>query len=573
MVGLSSLLAAWVGLGFVTAAAGFAISLGQRPAPASLPTSLVADPTTRTAILLPAYNEDPGLIFSGVQAIAEDLRRLGQARAHEIFVLSDTRDDAIAGEEVASLLRTRLRLGDGIQGNGSAIHYRRRAANIDRKSGNIAEWVETCGGGYDYMLVLDADSLMTAETIVALKAGMDADPQLGLLQSVPTIVNAETPFARLQQFAARLYGPVFALGHQWWSASEGNYWGHNAIIRVAAFAESAGLPHLTGPKPFGGHILSHDFVEAALLRRRGWSVRTMATLQGSYEEAPPTLLDMAVRDRRWCQGNLQHVRVLNAAGLHWVSRMHLFLGVFAYLAPVLWLASLITGAMVWPALHVMRGTSRYSEVEGLFWLTLALLVIPKVLALILTLRRAELRRGFGGATTLMLSFLVESLASLLTAPVMMLMQSVAVLDVLIGRDSGWSPQRREGVELGVRDVWRAHGAHVLLGLAGGVGAFLVSRYFLLWASPVFLSLALSALLSFHTSRARLGHALRRRGLLSIPEEHDPPPVLQRSLALRAAYATETEARRRIGLLLRRPVAAYETFRSPAPNEPELLEVA
>jgi membrane glycosyltransferase len=569
MIGLSGLLAAWVGLGFVTAGAGFVLSFGQRPEP---PPAARQDVDTRTAILLPTYNEDPGLIFSAVQAIAEDLRRQGPADAYEIFILSDTRDDLLASEEVASLLRTRLRLGVGV-GVGPLVHYRRRASNVDRKSGNIAEWVETCGAAFDYMLVLDADSLMTGETIRALKAGMDADPGLGLLQSVPTIVNADTPFARLQQFAARLYGPVFAQGQQWWSASEGNYWGHNAIIRTRAFAESAGLPHLTGPRPFGGHILSHDFVEAALLRRRGWTVRTMASLSGSYEEAPPTLLDMAARDRRWCQGNLQHARLLSAAGLHWVSRMHLFLGVFAYLAPALWLATLILGAIVWPPLRVTRGTARYGEVEGLFWLTLALLIIPKVLALVLALRSADLRRGFGGGLTLVASFLVESLASLLTAPVMMVMQSVAVLDVLIGRDSGWSPQRREGVELGVRDVWRAHGAHVLLGLAGGVGALLVSRYVLLWASPVFLSLALSAILSFHTAKPRLGRALRRRGLLSIPEEHDPPPVLLRSTALRAAYAEEMQDRRRIALLMRRPVPAYETFRSPAPRESELLKVA
>jgi len=565
MVGLSGLLAAWVGLGFMTASVGFALSLGGKSEQTA---TLDQDPGTRTAILLPTYNEDPGLIFSAVQAIAEDLRRIGAAEGYEVFVLSDTRDGGVAEEEVAGLLRTRLRLG-----SEPRLHYRRREANIDRKSGNIAEWVETCGAGFDYMLVLDADSLMTGETIQALKAGMDADPRLGLLQSVPTIVNAETPFARLQQFAARLYGPVFAQGHQWWSASEGNYYGHNAILRTRAFAESAGLPHLTGPRPFGGHILSHDFVEAALLRRRGWTVRSMAGLSGSYEEAPPTLLDMAVRDRRWCQGNLQHARVLNAAGLHWVSRMHLALGIFAYLAPALWLASVVIGAIVWPALHVSPGSARYVEIEGLFWLTLALLIVPKVLALVLAMRSAETRRGFGGASTLMLGFLVESLASLLTAPVMMVMQSMAVLDVLIGRDSGWSPQRREGVELGVRDVWRAHGAHVVLGLAGAVGAFLVSRYFLLWASPIFLSLALSAILSFHTAKPRLGRALRRRGLLSIPEEHDPPPVLQRSAALRAAYVAEFEARRRIAALLRKPVPAYEAFRNPVRKRRELREVA
>ncbi|MDR3511373.1 MAG: glucans biosynthesis glucosyltransferase MdoH, partial [Caulobacteraceae bacterium] len=509
----------------------------------------------RTAILLPAYNEDPGLILSAVEAIAEDLRRLDAGPHYDLFILSDTRDERIARDEAAGLLRLRHRLG--ARDGAPNVYYRRREMNVDRKAGNIADWVETHGGAYAYMLVLDADSLMSAETIVALSAAMDGDARLGLLQTVPTIVNAETPFARLQQFASRLYGPVFAVGQQWWSGAENNYYGHNAIIRVAAFAESAGLPHLTGPKPFGGHILSHDFIEAALLRRRGWAVRTAATLTGSYEETPPTLLDSALRDRRWCQGNLQHARLLNAAGLHWVSRLHLARGIFSYLAPMVWLTLLACGALVWPAQHVARGSRAFHEVIALFGLTLALLAAPKVMAFALALGSRTARTGFGGAGRLSLSLLIESVVSMLTAPVMMVMQSVAVVEVLIGRDSGWSPQNREGSGLSRRDAWRAHGRHVALGVLGGLGALLVSKYFLVWTSPVFLSLALSALLSLHTSRPKAGRALRRHGLFSIPEEEAPPPVLARALALREAYAQEAAARRRIAVLMREPVPAYE----------------
>ncbi|MDB5447512.1 MAG: glucans biosynthesis glucosyltransferase MdoH, partial [Phenylobacterium sp.] len=469
---LSVLLSAWLGFGFVSATAGFLVSFAGAD---RRPRAQAVGADTRTAILIPTYNEDPGLIFAAAQAIAEEVGKAGLAPRCDLFVLSDTRDPQIASAEAAALLRTRARLGEG-----AAIYYRRRAQNTDRKAGNLGEWVETQGGDYDYMLVLDADSLMSGDSIAELVAQMDAEPTLGLLQTVPTIVNAATPFARLQQFANRLYGPVFARGLQWWSGSAGNYLGHNAILRVAAFAACARLPHLPGKRPFGGHIMSHDFVEAALLRRAGWGVRMIATLPGSYEESPPTLLDTAARDRRWCQGNLQHVRVLATAGLHWVSRLHLLCGIFAYVTPLLWLALLVSGAVVWPEQHIAMGSRDYAAITGLFAMALALLAAPKIMALLLALGDAELRRGFGGARRLVLGVVVESVASMLTTPVMMVMQSVAVIDVLAGRDSGWSAQHREGVELSRREAWRAHGGHVLLGALGAVGAFFLSRSFFVW---------------------------------------------------------------------------------------------
>ncbi|HEY1926331.1 MAG TPA: glucans biosynthesis glucosyltransferase MdoH [Caulobacteraceae bacterium] len=548
-IALSVLLSVWVGFGFTSALAGFAVVLTGRRAEART-ASLAA--RGRTAILLPAYNEDPGLIFSGVQAMWEDLVRAGASDRYDIFVLSDTREAAIARAEGVAFLRLRARLNGGRQ-----IYYRRRAENIDRKAGNIGEWVERFGSAYDFMLVLDADSLMTAETILALTAQIESDPRAGLVQSVPTIVNARTPFARLQQFASRLYGPVFAAGQQWWSGQEGNYWGHNAIIRVAAFAESAGLPHLEGRRPWGGHIMSHDFIEAALLRRRGWTVRTVADLGGSYEESPPTLLDTAVRDRRWCQGNLQHARLLRTAGLHWVSRLHLLLGISAYLVSPLWLILLVCGAVVWSQERFARGSTEAMHVAWAFGLTMALLAIPKLLALALALASPERRKGFGGAGRLIAGVTLETLGSVLITPVTMVMQAVSVFDVLVGRDSGWKPQRREGAELSSREAWRAHRGHVALGLAGAIGAWLTDRSLLVWAGPVFLSLALSAALSFHTSRQRGAGAPAVPRLLRIPEDAAPPHVLTRARELRASYAAEAPMRRQIEALFREDPAVYE----------------
>jgi membrane glycosyltransferase len=561
---LSSLLGAWMGFGFMSASAGFLVGFRARPV-SQAPAASAGD--GRTAVLLPVYNENPGLILAAVQSMAEDMANAGLAAACDIFVLSDTRHAEIFTAEAAGVLRLRSRLKAGPQ-----IYYRRRALNTDRKAGNIGEWVERHGGAYDYMLVLDADSLLTGKAIATMIGHMDADPSLGLLQTAPSIVNADTPFARVQQFANRLYGPVFALGQEWWSGAEGNYWGHNAIIRTAAFAACARLPHLSGPRPFGGHIMSHDFVEAALLRRRGWAVRTMAALPGSYEESPPTLLDTAVRDRRWCQGNLQHVRMLGAAGLHWVNNLHLLRGILAYVAPLLWFVLLVLGAVVWPREQVAPGTFSSRLMVGLFATSLALLAAPKIMALILALRDRELRRGFGGPGLLALGFAAETVVSILITPVMMVMQSVAVVEVLLGRDSGWSAQRRQGAQLTRRDAWRAHGGHVLLGALGGVSAFFVSKEFLMWTSPVFLSLSFSVLLSIHSSKTFREGGRVRRGLFQIPEEVAPPRVLRRARALRRAYAAEEEVRRRIELLMRRPVAVHDPARS-APVQSELAMVA
>jgi membrane glycosyltransferase len=554
---LSVLLGAWLFFGVLSATAGFFAGLGE---PAGEP-ALRAPPRGRTAILLPTYNEDPGLILAAVEAMAEELEPAGLADGCDFFILSDTRDPALARAEATGVLRLRARLTDGPQ-----VYYRRRSANTERKAGNIADWVANWGGAYAYMLVLDADSLMSGRAVAELVARMDAEPGLGLLQTAPSIINAATPFARIQQFANRLYGPVFARGQAWWSGSEGNYWGHNAIIRVAAFAACARLPHLTGPRPFGGHIQSHDFVEAALLRRAGWAVRMIPTLPGSHEESPPTLLDAAARDRRWCQGNLQHARILAAAGLHWVSRLHLLSGILAYLTPVLWLALLVVGSFVWPAQHIAHDSYAGRAMAALFALFLALLGAPKLMGLALALRSAETRRGFGGARRLVLGVLVESVASLLLTPVTMVMQCMAVFDVLLGRDSGWSAQHREGAELSRRDAWRAHWGHVLLGLCGAFGALLVSKAMLFWTSPVFLSLTLSAFLSLHGSRPVKGEGL----LLQIPEEHEPPAVARRAMSLRQAYADEAALRRQVEARLRGPVAVYDGAGLAAPAHPLAL---
>ena len=221
------------------------------------------------------------------------------------------------------------------------------------------------------MVVLDADSLMSGETLARLVRLMEAHPEVGVIQTAPRVVRARSLFARVQQFASRLYGPMFAAGMHYWQLGDSPYWGHNAILRVAPFMEHCSLPRLSGRPPFGGDILSHDFVEAALLGRAGWSVWLAFDLSGSYEETPGSLLEEMQRDQRWCQGNLQHLRLLFTEGLSTAHRALFLNGIFSYISAVLWLGFLVAStseAVIWAlrgARLLLRGTGPVPDLAHL----------------------------------------------------------------------------------------------------------------------------------------------------------------------------------------------------------------
>jgi membrane glycosyltransferase len=529
---------AWVAFSFVTNVVGFVLSLRPPgPALAIEATGPLPMLSSRTALLFPVYNESAAAVMARLQALHESLAQ-AQALPHfDFFVLSDTTKPDIWMAEEAAFLEVRANTA-----GHERIFYRHRRHNEGRKAGNIADWVRRFGARYDFMVVLDADSLMRGDTLVRLAGAMERSPRVGLIQTLPVIVNASTLFARLQQFANRLYGPMLGRGLAWWHGSESNYWGHNAILRTRAFAAHAGLPVLEGRKPVGGEILSHDFVEAALLRRGGWAVRIAPGLDGSYEESPPALSDFSVRDRRWAQGNLQHLGVLPARGLHPVSRLHLLTGIGAYLTAPLWLLFLLAGILIalqaqfvrpeyfpgglalfpqWPAQDPVRAAWVFAG-------TMALLFLPKLLAWLAMLVRSEHRRGFGGGVRAFASVLVEMLVSGLIAPVMMLDQSLTVAATLSGRDVGWNVQRRDDDALPWAQVARVYAGHTAVGVLLAVAAYAVSWALFLWMTPVIAGLLLAIPLAGLTANAHLGRGLRRLGLLLVPEERTPPPILSRA---------------------------------------------
>ena len=506
-----------------------------------LSTNCAAATRSRTAIVMPVYNEDVNSVFAGLRAMRESLRQEGALDAFDFFVLSDSTDPACRAAEEAAWRH--LRGGDADAGQ---VYYRHRARNIGRKSGNIADFCENWGALYDYMVVLDADSLMTGGTLTKLVAMMDANPRAALIQVPPSLVGGESLFARIQQFASSVYGPIYAAGLAALQGPDGNYWGHNAIIRVAPFMRHCGLPLLPGRPPLGGEIMSHDFVEAALLRRAGWEVWLAPALGGSFEASPPTLLDHLKRDRRWCQGNLQHMRLIFAQGFRMPSRLHFALGVMSYLSSPLWLLLLVVStAEALSVEHVARVTyvGRYpvlawpiSHTVALVTLvgaTLVLLFGPKVLSVLALFRDPVAVRAHGGAARLAFSVVVESVFSTLLAPIVMLSHSWFVLSILTGRGTGWGGQQRGSRGIAVGTAMRAFGPHTLAALAMGAVIWRFTPETLWWNAPLLSGLVMAIVICCVTSVPAWGAAARRAGLLLIPSESTGLGVLDQVRAILA----------------------------------------
>jgi membrane glycosyltransferase len=516
----------WIALAFTSAVVGV-ISMASRRDPLGL-REPVKELRSRTALLLPVYNESVPHWRATLAAMRASFEHSDASAHFDIFVLSDTTNPEVRDLEAQAALALRDLVGP-------AVFYRHRPQNKGRKAGNIEEWVHRFGGSYEQFLILDADSLMEAGTIVTLAAAMERHRDVGLIQTLPLLYGGETLFARLQQFAGQVYGPVIAQGLAWWSGADSNYWGHNAMIRTRAFADAAGLPTLPGRKPFGGDILSHDFVEAALMRRAGWAIHMAPLLGGSYEQGPPTLPDLAVRDRRWCQGNLQHSAVIGTAGLHPLSRLHMATGIAAYLSAPFWLGFLVMGIAVslqayfirpdyFPEAHALFPNWPVVDPERALWVfsaTFLLLLAPKFMALIGLI---VARRG-SGALRILGSGVLEILVSSLLSPVTMLTQSQQVVGILLGRDGGWNAQRREGEAITFRAALRFSRSQVALGVVLTVLALAINPLLAAWMAPVLLGLLLAPWLIAWTASVTLGARLRERGLLIVPTEEAPSGVL------------------------------------------------
>lgn len=488
----------------------------------------------KTVLLMPIYNENAAQTCAALLSMGKALVAEGYGQQFEIFIISDSNKPDIWLKETAAVKQ----LQEHLQGE-MHVWYRRRFNNKAKKAGNVHEFVTRWGARYDYMLILDADSLLAASTLSTLMKEMANDPHSGIIQTLPCLYRGDTLFARLQQFAGTIYGPIVANAITAWQGDDGNYWGHNAIIRISAFAQTAGLPTLGGQKPFSGDILSHDFVEAALMRRAGWSVRMLPDLKGSWEESPPSLSDVAIRDRRWAQGNIQHLAVLPTKGLRWPNRFHMITGIMGYLASPIWFALILIGIVMAIQIHYVNVEYFSDEVSlfphwpifdsermvQLFVFTMGVLLVPKVLGLIRAFNTPSLRRPLG-IIRLLLGASLEILFSVLYAPIFMLIHSKHILDIFRGRDSGWATQQRQYQGLPWLLLLRQHFWHTVTGLTITGVLFYYSPSLLFWLAPTLIGLVLSIPLSALSGSRWLASFLKYCGLLSIPEEVNIPSIMQ-----------------------------------------------
>lgn len=496
------------------------LTLPEEELPGALPS---------TAVVMPIFNEEVGRVFQGIRVMYESLERTGRGAAFDFFILSDSNDPNHWIEEE----RSWLELCRQVNGFGR-IFYRKRRVQLHHKSGNIADFCRRWGANYRYMIVLDADSIMSGATMVRLTELMERNRSVGIIQSAPQLVLGNTLFRRIQQFAARLYGPIFMAGSQFWHLGGGNYWGHNAIIRIKLFMQHCALPELPKLGKIGGRILSHDTIEAAFMRRAGYSVWFAYDLEGSYEEAPPELVSSLQRDRRWCQGNIQHLLVLFRRGLRLSSRIHILLGIMSYASAPLWFLSIVlsvaaiflnvgpgvggTDATNWQAPVVQSGV--------LFAYVMALLLLPKFLGMLSWTRRSDGLKPFGGWGKVLPSLLVEILFSALLAPILMVFYSKFVLAALTGIPVKWGQQNRseERPSWGQLTSLLRNQTLVALAAWGLLGWF--APQLLPWLIPVLLGLTVAIPFARITSSAALGQWARDKGLFLIPEEKAPPVELR-----------------------------------------------
>ena len=534
----------WVSAGFWTAMTGFLVLL--RGSDRYLISRNAADRTpipkdARTAIVMPICNEDVTAVFAGLRATYESVERIGDLDRFDFFVLSDSYQSDTCAAEVAAWSR----LCTAVGGFGR-IFYRRRFRRVKRKSGNIDDFCRRWAKDYRYMIVLDADSVMSGDCLTTLVRLMEAQPSAGIIQTAPRAAGRDTMYARIQQFSTRVYGPLFTAGLHYWQLGESHYWGHNAIIRLDPFVRHCALAPLPGEGSLAGEILSHDFVEAALMRRAGWGVWIAYDLGGSYEEMPPNLLDELKRDRRWCHGNLMNFRLFAARGMHPVHRAVFVTGVMAYISAPLWFMFLVlsTGMLAWHALtepqYFVEPRQLFpiwpqwhpEKALALFGATALLLFLPKILSVLLIWLQGA--RGYGGRFRVAVSMVIELLFSMLLAPVRMLFHSRFVSAAFLGLEMTWKSPPRQDNETHWDEGVRKHGMHTLLGLVWGGGVFMLDPSYLPWLMPIAGALVLSIPISVLSSRVTLGRMFRRMKLFLIPEEAEPPRELVDARAHSAA---------------------------------------
>ncbi|TBW38987.1 glucans biosynthesis glucosyltransferase MdoH [Siculibacillus lacustris] len=476
--------------------------------------------TARVAVVMALRNEDPERAFARLRTMREDLARNGCDDGFAWFVLSDTTHADIAVAEEAAFAGWRATLGPEAR-----LHYRRRSDNVGFKAGNIRDFLTRWGDDHDLMLVLDADSFLGGSSILRMVRIMQANPMLGILQSLVVGMPSRSPFARIFQFGMRHGMRSYTMGASWWAGDCGPYWGHNAVIRIAPFKAHCDLPLLPGKGPLAGHVLSHDQIEAALMRRAGFEVRVLPEEIDSYEENPPHIAEFTRRDLRWCQGNMQYRRLITLPGLLATSRFQIAWAMLMYVGALAWVAFMILAALEVFDTGTPDGPFPAVLATTLFVVTFVMSLAPKLAGLVDVLCRAGERQRYGGTRRLLGGALLEFVFSVLLGPVVAFRVAIFMVGLMFGRTVTWDAQARDAARLSWRTALSGLWPQLLFG--GVLGGLLQAQApaALIWAAPVLAGLLGAVPFAVLTSEPAFGRTLARLGLCATPEEVRPSPCL------------------------------------------------
>ena len=541
LIWLFALTLPWQVIGFWNAAIGFLIMRFARdPVAAVLPAAARvtgAEPiTASTAILLCIRNEMPERAARHLEPLLAGLAGSGFAAQFHIYVLSDTDDCAIAAQEEARFDAMAAEWSGSV-----AFTYRRRALNRGFKAGNIEEFCDRWGARHDLAVTLDADSIMPAAAVLKMVRIMQAAPEIGILQGLVIGAPSKSAFARVFQFGMRLGMRSYTIGSAWWQADCGPYWGHNGVLRLAPFMAHCRLPQLAAKGPLGGAILSHDQIEAVLMRRAGFEVRVLPQEDLGFEENPPTLIEFLRRDQRWCQGNMQYLGFLDLPGLRPVSRYQLVFAILMFVGSPAWiglftLATLALAAAPTPGEFIAPGAGL-----AVFVCVLAMWFAPKIATVIDILSRRAARRAFGGGLRFAAGVAVETVFTLLLLPIMWLRHTVVMAGLLFGRTIDWKTQVRDGHAVAWADAARDLWPQTVLGLAALALLAATHPAAIPYALLIAGGLALAIPFAVVTSSSISGEILAATGIGRLPEETAPPDVL-RAMAGMTQYVAAASPR-------------------------------
>jgi membrane glycosyltransferase len=536
----------WSVIGFWNACIGFVVMRGARDPVAAvnpLAHSIRGDEPilAATAILVCIRNEVPTQVTRNLMPLLDGLVAAEVVSHFRIYLLSDTSDASLIAAEEACFNAFIDDWRDGIE-----IIYRRRANNTGFKAGNIRDFCDKWGNTCEFAITFDADSFMPAEAVLRILRIMQANPTLGILQTLAIGMPSTSAFARLFQFGMRLGMHAHTLGAAWWQGDCGPYWGHNAILRLAPFIEHCQMPILPGRGPLGGHVLSHDQVEAALMRRAGFAVRVLPVEGMSWEENPPTLMEFIRRDLRWCHGNMQYWRLLTMPGLKPVSRFQFVFAILMYLGSPAWMALLALGTM---AIVLSDESSvpigRAGPAATLFAITLFMVFAPKMATCIDLLARRSARQAYGGALRFLVNVVSESLFSILLSPIMALTHAIFLFRLIVLRRGGtWNSQNRLSHAVPWSLAWARLWPQTLAGVAVLATIAMKMPHNIGYALMGAGGLALSVPFAVATASPLIGRLFTRWGIGRIPEETEPPASLA-ALRLPAIAVCAVETRRRL----------------------------